>query len=229
LSFCGIDTLPKHRDAFLQLYTRHRGAGAGSASLDGASRLSALKKLRAVARFTDGAVICPRPVPPAQGTTGTAASTGLQTAGPEPGRDGKCRWHGTCSCLDRCPKGRNPMTATTISTGHTLLLAAALSIAGCAGSPERPTAQIGIAGAAIQQAEQNDAQTHSLPALERARSKLAEAERAADNGDNARALRLAEEATADAELASARAEAATSQAAADEVRASIATLRREVE
>ncbi len=61
-----------------------------------------------------------------------------------------------------------------------------------------------------------------------ARDKLERARRAAADGENREAARLAEQALADAQLAAAEARSVTARAHAEEVRTSIETLREKV-
>jgi hypothetical protein len=93
----------------------------------------------------------------------------------------------------------------------------ALLAAGCASAPE-PTAQIDSAKQAIEQAERAQAAEHAAPELSQARSKLESANTAVKNEEMEQAARLADEARADAELASARTAAVKAQAANDELR-----------
>jgi hypothetical protein len=88
-----------------------------------------------------------------------------------------------------------------------LLPLAVLAVAGCATPPERPvpTRQIQAAEAAIVKAEQAAGRT--APAVVIAREKLAGARRAVEQKHMVLAERSAEQARADAELATARAEA----------------------
>lgn len=65
--------------------------------------------------------------------------------------------------------------------------------------------------------------------LEQAKDKTAQARRAMDKGDEKDALRLAEQARLDADLAQAKARSYTAQKSAEEVRMSIEQLRREAQ
>lgn len=108
-----------------------------------------------------------------------------------------------------------------------MLAPLALGLGACASVGEQPVSELAEADAIIRQAEQGGAREYSALELDRAREKLAEAQRASDDEEYVRALRLAQQSAADAELALARAEAAEAEAAATEVREGIATLRRE--
>ena len=106
-------------------------------------------------------------------------------------------------------------------------LAAAALAAGCAGKPERPTAEMTRAQTLIEQAEQQGAQQFAGADLEQAREKLRRADDAADDGDTEVARRLAMEATLDAELANVKTNSGKAQKAAAELDQSVESLRRE--
>jgi hypothetical protein len=99
---------------------------------------------------------------------------------------------------------------------------------GCASTPA-PVAELASARTAIDSAQASEAQTLAPVPLDRARTKLARAEKAMQSGDNEEAQRLAEEALADAQLAVAKAEAERAKAAAQEMEASVRILRDEIE
>jgi hypothetical protein len=108
-----------------------------------------------------------------------------------------------------------------------LSMAAVAVVAGCAGQPERPVAQLTRASTLIEQAERTGAARFAAADIEQARGKLSRAEAAAEEGDQAAALRLAQEAAVDAELAQARASAAEAKQAEQELQQSLQTLREE--
>ena len=113
-----------------------------------------------------------------------------------------------------------------------LVAAAALAIvaAGCATEPVRPTEAFVRARAAIEQADRSGAGEFAPTDLAAARDKLARAE--AESGRSqptVGAVRLADEATADAELAGGRARAKKAAVAANEVDKSVDALRVEAE
>jgi PBP1b-binding outer membrane lipoprotein LpoB len=108
------------------------------------------------------------------------------------------------------------------------ILCAALLTVGCASGVGRPDAQIARADASIKQAEQDGARQYGGTEFDAARDKVAEARRLADNGKNAPAAALADQAQADADLAGARARHQTAVKAAAEVQAGTDTLRQEV-
>jgi len=101
------------------------------------------------------------------------------------------------------------------------------ALVACASAP--PPANLTRAQTLIEQAAQNGAQRFAAADLDRARTKLHEARQAADEDHNDKAVTLADEASADAELALARADSAEAQRAAREIRESIQTLRQETQ
>lgn len=111
------------------------------------------------------------------------------------------------------------------SLGLATFLAAA---AGCAAAPDRPEKQLARAETSIEFAEQNGATEFGATALDRARQHLDSAHAYADDGEYADALRAAEKAELDAELAAAQAQTSKAREALAEIRESIETLRREI-
>jgi hypothetical protein len=105
--------------------------------------------------------------------------------------------------------------------------------AGCAGNDTRTVAgyeqEMTLARAAVQRAEESGAYEHGAAEFNAARDKLVQAEEAIEEGEPELAMRLVREANLDAELAAARADNAQAQTAVEELRASIETLRRELE
>lgn len=93
------------------------------------------------------------------------------------------------------------------------MLLVAGAVAACS-SGEPPNTQIGAGNQAIESAERVGAIRFAPQELQSARDKMAEAERAVREEDYERARRLAEQATADAELAAAKAQAERTQQAA---------------
>ncbi|CAO3372404.1 hypothetical protein [Azospirillum argentinense] len=98
------------------------------------------------------------------------------------------------------------------------ILSASLGLAACAGSVPPPTAQLGASAQAIQQAERAGALEHAPAEFQSAREKLAAADAAMREDERTKARRLAEQAEADAELATVRSQRATAQQAASAVR-----------
>ncbi|AWJ85310.1 hypothetical protein TSH58p_10025 [Azospirillum sp. TSH58] len=98
------------------------------------------------------------------------------------------------------------------------ILSASLGLAACAGSVPPPTAQLGASAQAIQQAERAGALQHAPAEFQSAREKLAAADAAMREDERTSARRLAEQAQADAELATVRSQRATAQQAASAVR-----------
>lgn len=99
-----------------------------------------------------------------------------------------------------------------------VLLSALLGLAACAGDVPPPTAQLGASSQAVLTAERAGAPRFAPAELQAARDKLAAADAAMRADQRTRARRLAEEAQADAELATVRAQRAVSQQAAGVVR-----------
>src|SRR5262245_24398113 len=107
----------------------------------------------------------------------------------------------------------------------TLLCAASLlALAGCASAP-RQVAESTRAHTLVDQAEQAGAQQFAAADLEAARNKLQQADD--KHTDHDLAVRLAQEAAADAEVAAARTRAAKAQQALAQVNAGSDTLRQE--
>ncbi len=116
-------------------------------------------------------------------------------------------------------------TATTIA-----LCGTALTLGACATSGDvAPNEEIARAEVVIRQAEQSGAAEHSARELSMARRKIERSKSAVDDNEPVEAARLAEEASADAELAAARSRAETAEQAAEEIRATIASLRSEAQ
>lgn len=105
------------------------------------------------------------------------------------------------------------------------VLAAALTA--CAGTPERPTADLTRAQTLIQQAEEQGAQQFAAADLERAREKMRQAQAAVDDEEMAEAQRLAAEAAVDAEYAAVKAGSGEARQAAQEIDRGLETLREE--
>jgi hypothetical protein len=103
---------------------------------------------------------------------------------------------------------------------------ACLLAVGCKGTP-RPTEELARAKTLVTQAENGGAQRYAAADLDRARTKLQQAEAAAEDKDNDVARRRANESAADAELAVARTRSGDAQRAAGEMEKSVETLRQE--
>lgn len=111
----------------------------------------------------------------------------------------------------------------------TMMVAAGALIAGCASGPPRATtANLTRAQTLVAQAESNGAQQYAPADLQAARDKAQQADRLASR-DSQSADRLANEAAADAQLASARTQNAKAQHALDDVNRSLRSLREESE
>lgn len=100
---------------------------------------------------------------------------------------------------------------------------AALALGACASTPP-PTTELAVSSAAVERAS-GPAAAEAPVELAAARDKIARANLALANKDNAAARRLAEEAEADAALAEARARESRSDTALTQVRDSIRQLR----
>jgi hypothetical protein len=106
----------------------------------------------------------------------------------------------------------------------TILIAAA----GCASSTPPTAPQIARAQTSIELAEQSGARKYATQPLDSARAKLKSAEAAAADGKDEQAMRLAEEAEIEAQLAVARSESAEAEASLREIESGIATLQQEI-
>lgn len=95
---------------------------------------------------------------------------------------------------------------------------------------EEVTAQMARTEVVLQQADRSNVAVNSLPELQKARDKYAEAKVAlqknSDEGDR-RALMLAKQAEVDAQYATARSQAASQEDAADQVQSGVETLKDE--
>ena len=112
-------------------------------------------------------------------------------------------------------------------TGLPLIASLAVA-AGCASTNESVREEIARTEATVQQVQQSG-MTRDAGGLEleQAKDKVAQARRALDDGKDERALRLAQQARLDADLAQAKARSHETQRSAEEVRTSIEQLRRE--
>lgn len=121
--------------------------------------------------------------------------------------------------------GRPRMRVAALSAAALL---AASALGGCASQP-KPTAQLVRASTLVSEAEKDQAQRYAAADLQHARDELSAAKTAESDGNNDSALRLAERAAADADLASARAASGKAQQSADQVRRSIDTLKQQLQ
>jgi len=111
---------------------------------------------------------------------------------------------------------------------------AALTVSGvllsaCSSPPKAPDQALQAAELAIATAEQARVADYASPELGEARDKLTAARTAVAKEEMTTAARLAEQARADAELATAKAEAAKAQAINDELGKSVNTLEQELQ
>ena len=110
---------------------------------------------------------------------------------------------------------------------HVLGIAAvATALACCAGNPV-PNEKIAVAKSSVQRAEQAGAPESAAVEMAAARDELARAEKAVADHDSVAAMRLAERANVDAQLAEATAQGQRSLKAATEFDASLQALRQE--
>ncbi|MCE7914573.1 MAG: DUF4398 domain-containing protein [Nitrosomonas sp. PRO4] len=103
-----------------------------------------------------------------------------------------------------------------------------LLISACNSIP-KPVGELASAKAQIETAETNDANHFAPVELDRAKTKLNEAEKAADEKNYATAKRLADESLSDGKLATAKASAARAQKSAQDMRDTIQTMGQELE
>ncbi|MFN4352245.1 MAG: DUF4398 domain-containing protein [Hylemonella sp.] len=105
----------------------------------------------------------------------------------------------------------------------------ALALTACASGPPAPTEQMAVSAAAIEQAVSAGAPELAPRELGTARDKLARAKVAMDADDNTLALRLAEQAQADAQLAVTKARTAKAEKAAAALAEDRRVLREEMQ
>ncbi len=105
----------------------------------------------------------------------------------------------------------------------TALCVAVASLTAC--GIDAPKAEIAYAEATIQSARNVDANRYAGVELERAKGKLHSAKSAMKDGENEKALRLANEATATASLAQSKAEAGKAKTAESQMQQSLNMLK----
>ena len=127
---------------------------------------------------------------------------------------------------ERFESGSRPHTRVIALSAAALLAASALG--GCASQP-KPTAQLVRASTLVSEAEKDQAQHYAAADLQRARDELSGAQTAESDGKYDNALRLADRAAADADLATARAASGKAQQSAEQVRHSIDTLKQQLQ
>ncbi|MBW7469513.1 DUF4398 domain-containing protein [Marinobacter sp. M216] len=115
-----------------------------------------------------------------------------------------------------------------------VILALTSALMACAGPGPKPTSELQLARASIQQAEANDARQFDPVLLNQAQNKLADARELIDKPDPdeedyTEARRLLEQAAVDAQLAGARAETEKAQRAVAEISRSIEDLQNQLE
>ncbi|HEY2037213.1 MAG TPA: DUF4398 domain-containing protein [Steroidobacteraceae bacterium] len=109
-----------------------------------------------------------------------------------------------------------------------IALLGAAAIGGCASQP-KPTAQLVRASTLVSEAEKDEAQRYAAADLQRARDELSNAQTAESAGKYESAMRLADRAAADADLASARAASGKAAESAGQVRHSLDTLKEQLQ
>jgi uncharacterized protein YqfA (UPF0365 family) len=97
------------------------------------------------------------------------------------------------------------------------------------GSTNPPSQQLTETQMVIQQAEQQGAEEYAPLEIREAKIKLSQAREAVDNKDYEKAILLAEQARADAELAQIKAQSGKAKKAVAELRESIRVLKAEIE
>jgi len=108
-------------------------------------------------------------------------------------------------------------------------VASLLLLGACASAPLPPTAELQAAEQAITNAERARVADYASVELSEARDKLAAANNAVLIKEMSRAQRLAQEARADAELATARAEVAKARVVNDQMQKGTDTLKQEMQ
>ncbi len=113
--------------------------------------------------------------------------------------------------------------------GKVLGILAGIGVLTACGSTNPPTQQLAETETVIRQAEQVGGDEYAPLELREARRKLERAKNAMDDGDYEKAIRLAEHARVDAELAQIKTMSGQSQRAVTELRESIRILKEEIE
>lgn len=108
-------------------------------------------------------------------------------------------------------------------------VALSLMVTSCASTPLPPTQALQAAELAIKNAEQARVADYSSPELGEAREKLTAARLAVEKKDMVAALRFAEQAAVDADLAAAKSGAAKAKTVNDEMQKSTSTLKQEMQ
>jgi ribosome-associated translation inhibitor RaiA len=109
------------------------------------------------------------------------------------------------------------------------MLAVLLLMSACASVQPPPTAELQAAELAVATAERGRVADYASTELSEARDKLTAARSAVQEENMSQALRLAQQARVDAELASARADVAKAEAVNEEMQKSIDTLTQEMQ
>jgi hypothetical protein len=112
--------------------------------------------------------------------------------------------------------------------GNWLGLSLVVAMAGCA-TAEPPKGQMATAEAAIDRAQESEATSYAPVEMQRAREEMRAARSALDKEKYVEARRQAEKAAVDARLAEARAQSEQTKKIVQELRATIETLRQEIQ
>jgi len=124
---------------------------------------------------------------------------------------------------------KNRKSAAMRGTAMALTAFAVLTLGACASMPEAPTQQLQAAELSITSAEQAGVADYAAPQLNEARAKLASARTAVQQEEMLLAARYAEESKVEADLASAQTEMLKAQKVNADMRASIDTLKQELQ
>ncbi|MCF7971745.1 MAG: DUF4398 domain-containing protein [Methylococcaceae bacterium] len=116
--------------------------------------------------------------------------------------------------------------STAILLKATALSATVSVLTACGIAP--PTAEIAYAEAALQSARNADLEGNAGVQIERAANKLQRAKAELKDGENAKALRLANETIADANLAQAKAQAGIAQSSEKDMKKSLEMLEEQL-
>jgi hypothetical protein len=115
---------------------------------------------------------------------------------------------------------------SSFSNGVAAAISVSVLLAACKGEP-RPTEELSRAKTLVEHADAANVQRYAAVDLNEAHDKLRAAEKAAADDENGTARRRANEASADAELASARADSRAAEEAAKDREKSLEMLRQE--
>ncbi len=121
-----------------------------------------------------------------------------------------------------------PTFFSRILVSSAAVIAISLFTSACSSIP-KPIGELASAKAQIETAETNDANHLAPVELDRAKTKLRDAEKATDEKNYVTAKRLADESLSDGKLAAAKASAARAQKSVQEMRDTVQTMGQELE